>query len=493
MTDSTREVPDPVIAGSATASVPVANGIPLAQPATGSASSGPQAAGIPLTDAGSAGIPLAAPRVDGAAPGEPRTPVDDGPVGTSEPDTGQPDMNGGADDEARRSRARLRGTLGSLTGRMMSERAVRAGEAAAAAASASAEADQVADGPTGPQERGRRSAFHWGFFGGVGVLLAYVSYLILDTLRDTLVLIAIATLLSIGLDPLVSFFTRRGMRRGTGVAIVFIGLLAIIAAAIYAIIPPIVNEVGSFVSTLPDTITNLQNDPGIKNLDQKFGVLEALRNSNVVQTLGSGAAGGLLSASVTVASIFVDLLIILVLTLYLLAGFPKIKASAYRLVPASRRARVTDLGDRILKQMGGYLSGATIIAIQAGLVAGIFASIVGLPYPWAIALAAAVLDFIPVVGPITVGVGMTLLGLTQGLAIGIIAGVFYLGQHLFEAYWLYPRVMRRTVDISTGAVVVAILIGAALLGVTGAILAVPVAAAIILVVREVIMPMQERS
>jgi predicted PurR-regulated permease PerM len=87
---------------------------------------------------------------------------------------------------------------------------------------------------------------------------------------------------------------------------------------------------------------------------------------------------------------------------------------------------------------------------------------------------------------------MTLLGFTQSLAIGIIAGAFYLAQHLFEAYWLYPRVMRRQVDISTGAVVVALLIGGALLGVTGAVLAVPVAAAVQLIVREVVMPRQER-
>ena len=267
----------------------------------------------------------------------------------------------------------------------------------------------------------------------------------------------------------------------------------VIGAAIYAIIPPIVNEVGSFVATVPQLITDLQNNPNIQSLDQKFGLLEALRNSNIVQNLGSGAAGGLLTASFTVAAVMVDLLIILVLTLYGLAGFPKIKAAGYRLVPASRRARVTDLGDRVLKQMGGYLSGATIIAIQAGLFAGVFAAIIGLPYPWAIGLGAAVLDFIPVVGPITVGVSMTLIGFTQGVGIGIIAGIVYLCQHLFEAYWLYPRVMRRTVDISTGAVVVAILIGAALLGVTGAILAVPVAAAIMLIIREVIMPMQERS
>jgi len=267
----------------------------------------------------------------------------------------------------------------------------------------------------------------------------------------------------------------------------------LIGAAIYAIIPPIINEVGSFVSTVPELITNLQNDPQIKNLDQKFGVLDALRNSNIVQSVGSGAAGGILSAGFTVAAVFAELFIVLVLTLYFLAGFARIKAAAYRLVPASRRVRVTDLSDRILKQMGGYLSGATIIAIQAGLVAGIFSAIIGLPYPWAIGLGAAVLDFIPVVGPIIVGISITLIGFTQGVAIGIISGAFYLCQHLFEAYWLYPRVMRRTVNISTGGVVVAILIGGALLGVTGAILAVPVAAAIMLIVREVIMPMQERS
>ena len=180
------------------------------------------------------------------------------------------------------------------------------------------------------------------------------------------------------------------------------------------------------------------------------------------------------------------------LTLFFLAGFPKIKSAAYRLVPATRRTRVTDLGDKILKQMGGYLFGATLVSLQAGFVAGVFATIVGLPYPWAIALGASLLDFIPVIGPIIVGVSMTLLGFTQSLAIGIIAGAFYLAQHLFEAYWLYPRVMRRQVDISTGAVVVALLVGGALLGVTGAMLAVPVAAAVQLIVREVVMPRQER-
>lgn len=405
--------------------------------------------------------------------------ADDGPGATAESARARTER-------WRRSRAGLRAAVHTLSTRVVTDGAGAAPEASGAPAGSAA----TDEGRSGGR---RASPFEWGFLGGLGVLIAYITFLVLDSIRDTLVMIAIATLLAIGLDPLVSMMTRRGLRRGAGVAVVFLGLLAVIAAAIYAIIPPIVNEVGSFINSVPVLITDLQTNSTIRDLDQRFGLLDALRNSNIVQNVGSGAAGGILSAGFTVATVFADLLIVLILTLYFLAGFHRIKAAAYRLVPASRRARVTDLSDRILKQMGGYLSGATIIALQAGLVAGAFSAIIGLPYPWAIALAAAVLDFIPVVGPIIVGVSITLIGFTQGVAIGIISGTFYLCQHLFEAYWLYPRVMRRTVNISTGGVVVAILIGAALLGVTGAILAVPVAAAIMLIVREVIMPMQERS
>ena len=387
----------------------------------------------------------------------------------------------------------LRAALTTMTTRMMAERTVRASEAAAAAAVASSEAAEAMAASERVAARPYYSPFKWGFYGGIGVLLAYVAFLALDSIRSTLILIAIATLLAIGLNPIVTWLSERGLRRGVAVAAVFLALLLAMAGAVYAIVPPIVNELGRFIASIPQIISDLQRNPTILDLDQRFGILQALNNSDFVQTLGTGAAGNILTAGFTLAGIFVDVLIILILTLYFLAGFPRIKHGAFSLVPRSRRARVVELGDRVLRQMGGYLSGATIISIQAGLIAGIFASIIGLPYPWAIALGAAVLDFIPVVGPVIVGVSMTLIGFTQGIAIGIIAGGFYLAQHMFETYWLYPRVMRRTVDISTGAVVVAIIVGGALLGVTGAILAVPVAAAVILITREVVMPVQENS
>jgi len=392
-----------------------------------------------------------------------------------------------ADTDTAAKRAGLRDTLSLLVTRVTAaERSMRAAEESATAASRQA---MMAE------ERAEErvfSPFKAGFFGGVGLLLAYMTYLSLDTIRSTLIVIAVAALLSIGLDPAVRWFERRGVRRGSAVAVVFLVLLLVIAGAVYVIIPPIVTQLAAFITHLPDLLDNLQQNPTIKDLDAKFGLIKQIQSSDFVKNIGSGAASGILTGAATVAGVIFDLFVVLILTLYFLAGFPKIKASAYRLAPASSRLRATDLGDKILKQMGGYLSGATIIAIQAGLVAGVYATIVGLPYPWAIALAAALLDFVPVVGPIAVGVSITLLGFTHSLTIGIVSGAFYLCQHLFEAYWLYPRVMRRTVHISSGAVIVAILVGGALLGVTGALLAVPVAAAAQLIVREVVMPVQER-
>lgn len=328
--------------------------------------------------------------------------------------------------------------------------------------------------------------FRTGLLAGLGLLVAYALYLSVSTIRSTLIVLAISALLAVGLDPVVQILTRRRLRRGVAVAVTYLGLLALIIGALYAIIPPIVRQVAALVTTLPQRLDRLQNDPTIRALDEKFGLIG--RAKNFIDSIGPGAASGVFTA----AGVAIDLLIVLVLTLYFLAGLPRITAAAYRLAPRSARVRVRSIGDKIIKQMGGYLGGATIIAIQAGLVAGVFAWIVGLPYPLAIGAGALVLDFVPVVGPVVIGVSMVLLGFSQSLVIGVVAGAFYVGQHLFETYWLYPRIMRRTVHISTAAVIVAIVVGAALLGVVGAVLAVPVAAAGQLIVREVLLPRQDR-
>lgn len=345
-------------------------------------------------------------------------------------------------------------------------------------------ASPIADQPV--RRRLVAAPFRTGVLAGFGLLVAYAVYLSLSTILTTLIVIAVSALIAIGLDPVVRLLMRRGLRRPASVAITYLGLLALLIGALYAIIPPIVRQVAAFISVLPKRLESLQNDPTIRSLDDKFQLIQRLQE--YLSQIGPGAASGVFTA----AGVAVDLLVVLVLTLYFLSGLPRITEAAYRLAPRSRRARIQGIGDEVIKQMGGYLGGATLIALQAGIVAGVFAWIVGLPYPLAIGAGALVLDFVPVVGPVIIGVSMVLLGFTQSLVIGIIAGVFYVGQHLFEAYWLYPRIMRRTVHISTAAVIVAIVVGAALLGVMGAILAVPVAAAAQLIVREVLLPRQER-
>jgi predicted PurR-regulated permease PerM len=386
----------------------------------------------------------------------------------------------------------LRSALSHMTTRMVAERALRAAQAAEEDSRRAAQA--ASDAVTQGEERrsGLFTPFRIGLMAGLGLLVAYTLYLSLDTIRGTLIVIAIAAVVAIGLNPAVGLLERRGMRRGVAVAIVFVALLVFIAGVIYTVVPVIVDQIASFINSLPDIIAKLEKNPTIQSLDNKFGFLETLKNTDFIKNIGGTAAGGIVTVGFTLAGIAVDMLIALILTLYFLAGLPRIKAASYRLVPASRRPRVSEIGDKIIKQMGGYLGGATLIALQAGIVAGTFSWIIGLPFPWAIGLAATLLDYVPVVGPIIIGVGMALLGFTQSVVIGIVAGAFYLCQHLFEAYWLYPRVMRRTVDISTAAVIVAIVIGAALLGIPGAILAVPVAAAVQLIVREVVVPAQER-
>lgn len=348
-----------------------------------------------------------------------------------------------------------------------------------------------ADVPLPPVETARRrliaAPFRTGLLLGFGLLLAYALYLSLSTILSTLVILAISALLAIGLDPVVRLLTRHGMKRGLAAAITFFGLLAVLGGAIYAIIPPVVQEVAALIKVAPDKLKQLLEDPTISSLDERFKLIEKVQG--YLSNLGAGAASGVFTA----AGVAVDLLVVLILTLYFLLGLPRITDASYRLVPASRRARVREIGDKVVTKMGGYLGGALAIALQAGVVAGLFAWAVGLPYPLAIGAGAFVLDFVPVVGPVIIGVAMALLGFTQSIVVGIVAAAFYIGQHLFEAYWLYPRVMRRAVHISSAAVIVAIIVGAALLGVVGAVLAVPVAAAMQLIIREVVLPRQDRT
>jgi predicted PurR-regulated permease PerM len=183
---------------------------------------------------------------------------------------------------------------------------------------------------------------------------------------------------------------------------------------------------------------------------------------------------------------------VLIMTLYFLAALPSMKRQAYRLVPATRRERVTLLGDEILSRIGGYLSGAFVVAFIATLTSYVFLLVIGMPYALALAIFVGLLDLIPLIGATIAAVVVSLVGFTESVTLGLACVAFYVAYQQFENYVIYPRVMRRAVDVPAPLTVVAALIGGALLGVVGALLAIPTAAAVLLIVRQVAIPRMDR-
>lgn len=332
------------------------------------------------------------------------------------------------------------------------------------------------------------------FTASLGVALAYALVQSLVAVRSVLVLLLVAAFLAIGLNPIVEFFERRGLRRTGAVAIVLVGALLVLGGVLGAVVPPIVDQASQFATAAPGYVRDLQADARVQRLDSRFHFLSTLQSySQDPARLAPTVGGGVIGVGKVVFSAFFSALTLLILTLYFLSGLPAIKASAYRLVPRSRRARVGLLTDEILERVGGYVGGLLTISACAGVSTFVLLTVLDVPYPLALAVVVALTDLVPLVGA-TIGAALvTLVALFGSVHDGVLVGVFYLLYQQVENYLLYPRIMKRSVDVSPAATVVAVLVGGSLLGVIGALLAIPMAAAVQLVLQEVVFPRQDQA
>lgn len=339
----------------------------------------------------------------------------------------------------------------------------------------------------------RRSPFLLAFSASLGVGAAVLVGLALANVRSVLLLLLTAAFLAIGLNPVVEVLERRGLRRGRAVALVFLAVITFFVGFGFAVVPPIVEQATAFSEKVPEYIQQLRTNSTVARLNERFGVLDQAQGLVSNETAGPSAIGGVLGASRVVFSAFFSTLTVLVLTLYFLSNFHGIKKNAYRLVPRSRRARVGILADEILGRVGGFVGGALTIATICGVSTLIFLLVVGVPYALALALFVAILDLVPLVGATIGAVLVTIVAFFVSVPVGIATAVFYLLYQQFENYVIYPRVMKRSVDVSPAATIVAVLIGGALLGVLGALLAIPVTAAVQLIAHEVVVPRQDQA
>jgi predicted PurR-regulated permease PerM len=349
-------------------------------------------------------------------------------------------------------------------------------------------------GPTAAQPKRRTplqlmSPFRIGFAATVGGLLAYALARAVVQAQSILILIVVAFFIALGLNPLVRALTRRGLKRGLAVLAVLVGVLLVFVLVGLAVVPVFAEQIANLVRSAPDILQSTLRNPQVNALNERFQLIDRGREALSSGGLAGSAFGGLLGAGRAVLSALVSTFTLLILSLYFLVALPTIKNTIVRLNPASRRDRASYLTDQIFLRISSYISGTFVVALIAGVLSFIFLMIIGLrEYALALAVLVAVLDIIPLIGATLAAVVVVIIAFTQSATMGIAALIFYALYQQFENYVVQPRVFSKSVDVPGAVVVIAALVGGALLGIIGALLSVPVAAVILLILREVAQP-----
>ena len=330
----------------------------------------------------------------------------------------------------------------------------------------------------------RRSPFFVGMMAAAGVAVTYGLVELLIRARSVLVLIGLALFIAAGLDPAVSWLTRRRLPRWSAVIVILLIAAGVAAGFMAAAIPPLTAQVTALIHELPHYLTTLRDhNSEVGRLNTRFHVEERL--SRLLSTRGTALVGGVLGAGELVLSAASSVLVVIVLVVYFLAAMPHIKLFFYRLAPQSRRARVILIGDEIFDKVGGYMLGNFLTSLIAGIGTWAWLEIFGVPYSLLLGLLVALLDLIPVIGSTIGGAVVSLVALTVSLPVAVATLVFYIGYRLAEDYLIVPRVMGRAVQVPAVVTVLAVLVGGALMGLIGALVAIPAAAALSLLLHEV--------
>jgi predicted PurR-regulated permease PerM len=367
------------------------------------------------------------------------------------------------------------------------------------AADPAAGTDAVAVAPI-PQEKPRwtsiSSPFALGFFLTLGGLVAFVLGLAFSNLSTVIIYVVFALFAALGLDPVVRWLEGHNVKRAWGIVIVYLVFALILVGVLLLIIPTVVKQIAQFITDIPQTITAFQNTDFYHWLQDNFGdqvgsllgeVQKFLTNPANIAAIG----GGVFQVGVTIATTISGLIIILVLSLYFLASLPVMKESFNRLVPARNRQKAAGMTDEIADSIGGYLMGMVVLAFCNSVVAFILHLTLGLPFPLLMAVVAFCITLIPLIGSVLYWGIATGIALFTGWLPALLFAVLYLVYMQLEAYVLTPRVMNRTISVPGALVVIGALVGGTLLGLLGALVAIPVTASILLIIKQVVIPRQD--
>jgi predicted PurR-regulated permease PerM len=341
----------------------------------------------------------------------------------------------------------------------------------------------------------RHSPFYLGFFGALGALVAIGLWSALGQLATVLTILLVSLFLTLALNPIVEWLTQRGLRRGWAVIVVFLGAIAVFVLLGMVVIPPVASQGGELAQQVPGYLQHLLDSGWVRELDRNYHVVgkiqQELTNKVTDQAFISDVVGGIFGVGRVVLNGAFETLTILVLTLYFLASLPRMKQAAYALIPSSRRERVASLSEEIMRRTGSYAVGQVSVATVNGFMSWVMMSIVGIPYAAVLAVAVGFLGLVPMVGATLGAVVVASVAFFDDPTKALIAIGYYVVYQQIENYVVMPRIMSRTVAVPGAVTVVAALAGGTLLGMLGALLAIPVAAGLLLLYDEVLIPRQE--
>jgi predicted PurR-regulated permease PerM len=332
--------------------------------------------------------------------------------------------------------------------------------------------------PSTPPHRPRPAdLFRWGALVGLGAATTVIGLYALYTVRAILIRILIALFIAVSLDPAVRWLTRRGMRRGVAVTLIFLLALALAAAFLISVIPPLVTQGRNLADDLPDYLGRLQDRSSqFRQLNDRYNITDQLQG--LATTLPSRLGTGLLGFTSRVFGAVFNGLTVLVFTIYFMADMPRIRTGVVRLFPVGRRPHARRVVDLVVDKVGGYMIGNIIISLIAGVASFIAFTLLGVAFPVPLAFVVAICDLIPMIGA-TLGaiIGVTVAVFSTDLVHTLLVAAFFIAYQQLENYVIAPRVLKTTVELGAAAVLIAGLIGATVLGLVGALMAIPVAAA----------------
>jgi predicted PurR-regulated permease PerM len=339
--------------------------------------------------------------------------------------------------------------------------------------------------------------FYFGFIATLGALTAIVLMRALASASQIFVLILIALFLATGLNPAVEALRKRNMSRSTAVTVIFSSVILFVIFFALVVVPPVISQGTNLIESAPQLLQDLMKNETINQLNTQFGLIDTLQQKlkEVTSdgTLLISTFGGVIGVGKSVLSGFFTALTILVLTLYFITSLPQAIDLGLSLVPASRRDRVGVLANAVIARVGAFVGSQILIAAMAAVFVVILATVLGMPSPFAIGMIVLVAALIPLIGHFIGATIVTLIALTQSVVIGAIAFVAYIVYVQIENYVVTPRIMKRSLNVPGAVTIVAALIGSSLLGLVGGLLAVPVAASIILILDEVVIPRANNS